>query len=44
VSLANLASLSEERGSAQVDYNRQPRLAVIANLDGIPLGATARRL
>jgi len=44
VKLANLATLTEERGPAQIDrYNRQRKVTVVANLDGIPLSdATAK--
>ena len=36
VRLANLAMLSEERGPAQIDhYNRQRKVTLVANLDGI---------
>jgi len=39
VSLANLATLSEERGPAQIDhYNRERKVTVVANLRGIDLG------
>ncbi len=44
VKLANLATMTEERGPAQIDrYNRQRKVTVVANLDGIPLSeATAK--
>ena len=44
VKLANLATLTEERGPAQIDrYNRQRKVTVVANLDGIALSdATAK--
>jgi HAE1 family hydrophobic/amphiphilic exporter-1 len=39
VSLANLATLSEERGPAQIDhYNRERKVTIVANLRGIALG------
>jgi HAE1 family hydrophobic/amphiphilic exporter-1 len=39
VSLANLATLSEERGPAQIDhYNRERKVTIVANLRGIDLG------
>ncbi|MEO8604787.1 MAG: efflux RND transporter permease subunit, partial [bacterium] len=45
VRLANLASLSEQRGPAQIDHhNRQRKVTVVANLDGIPLGAAVDRV
>jgi HAE1 family hydrophobic/amphiphilic exporter-1 len=45
VRLANLATLSEERGPAQIDhYNRQRKVTIVANLDGIPLGAAVQRV
>jgi HAE1 family hydrophobic/amphiphilic exporter-1 len=45
VRLANLAQLSEERGPAQIDHhNRQRKVTVVANLDGIPLGAAVDRI
>ena len=45
VRLANLASLTEERGPAQIDHhNRQRKVTVVANLDGIPLGGAVERV
>jgi HAE1 family hydrophobic/amphiphilic exporter-1 len=45
VRLANLASLEEERGPAQIDHlNRQRKVTVVANLDGIPLGTAVERV
>jgi HAE1 family hydrophobic/amphiphilic exporter-1 len=45
VRLANLASLSEERGPAQIDhYNRQRKVTIVANLDGIALGTAVQRV
>ena len=45
VRLANLARLTEDRGPAQVDhYNRQRKVTVVANLDGIPLSAAVERV
>jgi HAE1 family hydrophobic/amphiphilic exporter-1 len=45
VRLANLATLSEERGPAQIDhFNRQRKLTVVANLDGIALGTAVQRV
>jgi HAE1 family hydrophobic/amphiphilic exporter-1 len=45
VSLANLATLSEERGPAQIDhYNRQRKVTIVANLRGIALGEGVERI
>jgi HAE1 family hydrophobic/amphiphilic exporter-1 len=45
VRLANLASLTEERGPAQIDHlNRQRKVTVVANLDGIALGTAVERV
>ena len=45
VRLANLAMLSEERGPAQIDhYNRQRKVTLVANLDGMPLGTAVDRV
>ena len=45
VRLANLASLSEERGPAQIDHlNRQRKVTLVANLDGVPLGTAVERV
>ena len=45
VRLANLAVLAEERGPAQIDhYNRQRKVTVVANLDGVPLGDAVARI
>jgi HAE1 family hydrophobic/amphiphilic exporter-1 len=45
VRLANLAVLSEERGPAQIDHhNRQRKVTLVANLDGIPLGTAVERV
>jgi HAE1 family hydrophobic/amphiphilic exporter-1 len=45
VRLANLARLSEERGPAQIDhYNRQRKVTLVANLDGIALGTAVERV
>jgi HAE1 family hydrophobic/amphiphilic exporter-1 len=45
VRLANLATLSEERGPAQIDHqNRQRAVTVVANLDGIPLSAAVEHV
>ena len=45
VRLANLASLNEQRGPAQIDHhNRQRKVTVVANLDGIPLGSAVERV
>lgn len=45
VSLANLATLSEERGPAQIDrYNRQRKVTIVANLRGIALGEAVARI
>lgn len=45
VRLANLATLEEQRGPAQIDhYNRQRKVTVVANLDGMPLGDGVARI
>ena len=45
VRLANLAMLSEERGPAQIDHhNRQRKVTLVANLDGVPLGTAVDRV
>jgi HAE1 family hydrophobic/amphiphilic exporter-1 len=45
VRLANLARLNEDRGPAQVDhYNRQRKVTLVANLDGIPLSNAVQRV
>jgi HAE1 family hydrophobic/amphiphilic exporter-1 len=45
VRLANLATLSEERGPAQIDHhNRQRKVTVVANLDGVPLGTAVEKV
>ncbi|MBX3028344.1 efflux RND transporter permease subunit [bacterium] len=45
VRLANLAMLSEERGPAQIDHhNRQRKVTLVANLDGLPLGTAVERV
>jgi HAE1 family hydrophobic/amphiphilic exporter-1 len=45
VKLANLASLSEERGPSEIDrFNRQRKVTIVANLDGIPLNLATRRI
>jgi HAE1 family hydrophobic/amphiphilic exporter-1 len=45
VRLANLASLAEERGPAQIDHlNRQRKVTLVANLDGIALGTAVDRV
>jgi HAE1 family hydrophobic/amphiphilic exporter-1 len=45
VRLANLASLEEERGPAQIDHlNRQRKVTVVANLDGVALGTGVERV
>ena len=45
VRLANLASLREERGPAQINHlNRQRKVTVVANLDGIALGEAVERV
>ncbi|MFN8640394.1 MAG: efflux RND transporter permease subunit [Candidatus Binatia bacterium] len=45
IRLANLAMLSEERGPAQIDHhNRQRKVTLVANLDGIPLGTAVERV
>lgn len=45
VRLANLARLTEERGPAQIDHhNRQRKVTLVANLDGIPLGSAVERV
>jgi len=45
VRLANLATLSEERGPAQIDhYNRQRKVTIVANLDGLALGSGVQRV
>ncbi len=45
VRLSNLASMAEERGPAQIDhYNRQRKVTVVANLDGLPLGTAVERV
>jgi hydrophobic/amphiphilic exporter-1 (mainly G- bacteria), HAE1 family len=45
VRLANLAMLEEERGPAQIDhFNRQRKVTLVANLDGISLGTAVERV
>jgi HAE1 family hydrophobic/amphiphilic exporter-1 len=45
VRLSNLASLAEERGPAQINHlNRQRKVTVVANLDGIALGTAVERV
>ncbi|MBI1816327.1 MAG: efflux RND transporter permease subunit [Deltaproteobacteria bacterium] len=45
VKLANLATLSEERGPAQIDRaNRQRKVTIVANLDGIPLNVATEQI
>ncbi len=45
VRLANLATLTEERGPAQIDhYNRQRKVTLVANLDQIPLSTAVERV
>ena len=45
VRLANLATLSEERGPAQIDrYNRQRKVTIVANLDHLPLSAAVAQI
>ncbi|HSP99936.1 MAG TPA: efflux RND transporter permease subunit [Candidatus Dormibacteraeota bacterium] len=45
VRLSNLAMLSEERGPAQIDHhNRQRKVTLVANLDGLPLGSAVERV
>jgi HAE1 family hydrophobic/amphiphilic exporter-1 len=45
VRLTNLATLSEERGPAQIDhFNRQRKVTVVANLDHVPLSVAVERV
>ena len=45
VKLANLATLSEERGPAQIDrYNRQRKITIVANLEGIALNIATEQI
>lgn len=45
VKLANVASLSEERGPAQIDHaQRQRKVTVVANLQGIPLSQALEQI
>jgi HAE1 family hydrophobic/amphiphilic exporter-1 len=45
VKLANLATLSEERGPAQIDrFNRQRKVTIVANLDKLPLSVAVGRI
>jgi len=45
VRLANLATLSEERGPSQIEHhNRQRKVTIVANLDGIALGTAVERV
>jgi HAE1 family hydrophobic/amphiphilic exporter-1 len=45
VKLANLATMSEERGPAQIDrYSRQRKVTIVANLDHLPLSAAIAKI
>jgi HAE1 family hydrophobic/amphiphilic exporter-1 len=45
VKLANLATLSEERGPAQIDrYSRQRKVTIVANLDHMPLSVAIGKI
>ncbi|MBI4514667.1 MAG: efflux RND transporter permease subunit [Deltaproteobacteria bacterium] len=45
IRLANLASWSEERGPAEIDhFNRQRKVTLVANLDGIALSTATERI
>ena len=45
VKLANLATLSEERGPAQIDrYSRQRKVTIVANLDHLPLSVAIGKI
>jgi HAE1 family hydrophobic/amphiphilic exporter-1 len=45
ITLANVASLSEEPGPARIDHlNRQRKVSVVANLSGLPLSEGVRRV
>ena len=45
VRLANLATLSEERGPSQIDHhNRRRKVTIVANLTGIPLSTAVERV
>lgn len=45
VRLANLASLTEARGPAQIDhFNRRRKITIVANLDGIALDRAVERV
>jgi len=45
VKLANLATLTEERGPSQIDrYSRQRKVTIVANLDRLPLSAAVAQI
>ena len=45
VKMANLATLSEERGPAQIDrYSRQRKVTLVANLDHLPLSVAIAKI
>ncbi len=45
VKLANLATLSEERGPAQIDrFSRQRKVTIVANLDHLPLSVALTKM
>jgi len=45
VKLANLATIQEERGPAQIDrFNRQRKVTIVSNLDGIPLSVATEKI
>jgi HAE1 family hydrophobic/amphiphilic exporter-1 len=45
VKLANLATLSEERGPAQIDrFSRQRKVTIVANLDHLPLSEAIAKI
>jgi len=45
VKVANLASIEEERGPAQIDrYSRQRKVTIVANLENLPLSAAIEKI
>ncbi len=45
VKIANLATMSEERGPAQIDrYSRQRKVTIVANLDHLPLSTAMAKI